>query len=389
MASQSSRRDFLAAGCAVPAALAAARQPSRAQQAGLPYATLGKTGLRVTRLGFGGTAATDPSVAARAIDMGINFIDSARVYLNGNHERMIGGVIRGKRQQLVLESKTTAKTKDAALRDLEASLKELGTDYLDIWHLHGCNTPAELPDELFEAQRIAKQQGKIRFAGVSMHFTMSQMIPYLIKMGQTDVILTAYNFSMPPEMEMEKTLEAAHKAGIGIAAMKVMAGGFARIQRGDRLYTDNPKGLTEKLKKPGAMIAAMKWVLRNPNVDCAVIGMANDEQVEEDIAAVTQPFTETDRKLLAAQLDYIRPLYCRMCGACAGQCPQGLPVGDMLRILSYADGYGQFPMARDSFLALPEAARRVRCQDCGVCAVQCPNGVRVKERLTLAQNWLA
>lgn len=388
MAKSTSRRDFLAASCAIPAAMAATRTAA-AQQDGLPYATLGKTGLRVTRLGFGGTAATDPSVAARAIDMGINYIDSARVYLNGNHERMIGGVIKGKRRQLVLETKTTAKTKDAALRDLENSLRDLGTDYIDIWHLHGCNTPEELPDELFEAQRIAKQQGKIRFSGVSMHFTMSRMIPYLIKMGQTDVILTAYNFSMPPEMEMEKTLAAAHQAGIGIAAMKVMAGGFARIQRGDRLYTDNPKGLTEQLKKPGAMIAAMKWVLRNPNVDAAVIGMANDEQVEEDIAAVNQPFTEADQKLLAAQLDHIRPLYCRMCGACSGQCPKGLPVGDMLRILSYADGYGQFPMARESFLALPAAARSVRCQDCSSCAVQCPHGVRVRDRLTLAQQWLA
>jgi len=388
MAKTTSRRSFLAGSLSLPAALKSAPL-SAAQESGLPYATLGKTGLRVTRLGFGGTAATDPSVAARAIDMGINYIDSARVYLNGNHERMIGGVIKGRRQNLVVESKTTAKTRDAALRDLEASLKELGTDYLDIWHLHGCNTPAELPDELFEAQRTAKQQGKIRFAGVSMHFTMKDMIPYLVKMGQTDVILTAYNFSMPPEMDMENTLAAARKAGIGIAAMKVMAGGFNRIQRGDRLYTDNPSGLTAQLKKPGAMIAAMKWVLRNPSVDSAVIGMANDEQVEEDIAAVRQPFTDDDRKLLAAQLEYIRPLYCRMCGACTGQCPEGLPVGEMLRILSYADGYGQFPMARERFRDLPRLAREVRCENCNLCSVHCPHGVRVQERLTLAQNWLA
>lgn len=388
MKKSTSRRTFLTAGLGLPAGLAAGRA-SASSQTSLPYATLGKTGLRVTRLGFGGTAASDPSVAARAIDMGINYIDSARVYLNGNHERMIGSVIRGKRQQLVLESKTTAKTKEAALRDLETSLKELGTDYLDIWHLHGCNVPSDIPDELFEAQRIAKQQGKIRFAGVSMHFTMKDMIPYLIKMGQTDVILTAYNFSMPPEMDMENTLAAAKKAGIGIAAMKVMAGGFSRIQRGDRLYTDNPKALTEQLKKPGAMIAALRWVLRNPDVDSAVIGMADHDQVEEDIAAIAKPFSEEDRRALAAQLDYIRPLYCRMCGACNGLCPKGLPVGEMLRFLSYADGYGQFPMARQSFLGLPEQVRNVRCQDCAQCVVHCPHGVRVRERLTLAQNWLA
>jgi hypothetical protein len=87
------------------------------------------------------------------------------------------------------------------------------------------------------------------------------MIPYLMKLGQTDIILCAYNFSMPPDMEMENTIAAARQAGIGIVAMKTMAGGFARIQLGDRLYTDNPKALTDKLKHPGAMVSAMKWVL--------------------------------------------------------------------------------------------------------------------------------
>jgi predicted aldo/keto reductase-like oxidoreductase len=78
-----------------------------------------------------------------------------------------------------------------------------------------------------------------------------------------------------------------------------------------------------------------------------------------------------------------------MCGACSGQCPKGLPIGDMLRILTYADGYGQFPMARDNYLALPATARNVRCNDCSTCPVHCPHGVRVRERLTLAQTWLA
>jgi hypothetical protein len=385
---RSSRRAFLASGLALPAVASAGLQ-SPPQAGRLPIGTLGKTGLKVTRLGFGGTATSDPSVVLRAFDAGINFFDSARIYLNGNHERMIGAALKGKRKDVVLQTKSSATTRDQALKDLEASLKELGTDYLDIWHLHGRNVPADIPDELFEAQRLAKQQGKIRFAGVSMHFTMKDMIPHLMKVGQTDVILSSYNFSMGPEMEMEKTIAAARKAGIGIIAMKVMAGGFSRIQRGDRLYTDNPKALTEKLKQPGAMVSALKWVMRNPNVDTAIIGMTDAEQVEEDVAAMSAPFTDADKKILAAQLDYIRPLYCRMCGACSGQCPQGLPVGEMLRILSYADGYRQFPLARERFLELPAPVRSVRCDDCAGCAVHCPNGVRVQDRLRRAQEWLA
>jgi predicted aldo/keto reductase-like oxidoreductase len=222
-----------------------------------------------------------------------------------------------------------------------------------------------------------------------MHFTMKDMIPYLLKLGQTDVILTAYNFSMPAEMGMQQSLAMAHKAGVGVIAIKVMAGGFARIQRGDRLYTDNPKELTDRLRKPGAMVASMKWVLQNQDVDAAIIGMADAEEVEEDVASVTAPLTDTDRRLLAQQLDYIRPLYCRMCGQCVGQCPRGLPVGEMLRVLSYADGYGNFPMARERFLRLPAAVRSVRCGDCDSCAVHCPNGVQVRDRLARAQELLA
>jgi uncharacterized protein len=395
MTNRSSRRAFLASGLALPVAAsgnqtapAPKSRPAAAPQ-GMVYSTLGKTGLKVSRLGMGGNAASDPTVISAAFDLGINLFDTARTYNNGNTERMLGAILKDKRKDVIFQTKTTAKSKAEALRDLEASLRELGTDYIDIWHLHGRNTPAEVSDELFEVQRLAKQQGKIRFAGVSMHFTMKEMIPYLIKTGQIDVILTAYNFSMGPEMEMEKTIAAARVAGIGIIAMKAMAGGFARITRGDRLYTDNPAALTARLKQNGAMVSALKWALRNKDVNAAIVAIIDREQLVEDAAAVPAPFTDTDKKMLAAQLEFIKPLYCRMCGDCVGKCSQGLPVAEMLRILSYADGYGQFPMARERFLELPESVRQVRCSDCTTCAVECPNGVRVAQRLRRAQEWLA
>jgi predicted aldo/keto reductase-like oxidoreductase len=352
------------------------------------YSDLGKTGLKVSRLGMGGNTASDASVLDQAYDMGVNFFDTARSYNSGNSERVLGTVFKTKRKNVLIETKSTAKTKDEAVRDLETSLRELGSDYIDIWHLHGRNVPADIAEELFEVQRVAKQQGKIRFAGVSMHFTMKDMIPHLVKLGKTDVILTAYNFSMPPDMEMDKTIAAARAAGVGIVAMKTMAGGFSRIQRGDRLYTDNPQGLTTRLKQPGAMISAMKWALRNKNVDTAVVGTIDRDQLAENVAAAAAPFTDTDRKLLAAQLDYIRPLYCRMCGSCVGQCAQGLPVGAMLRILSYADGYGQLSLAQEHFDELPAGVRQAKCADCSACTVACPHGVRIVERMSKAQALL-
>jgi predicted aldo/keto reductase-like oxidoreductase len=100
-------------------------------------------------------------------------------------------------------------------------------------------------------------------------------------------------------------------------------------------------------------------------------------------------FTPDDEKLLAQQLQHIAPLYCRMCGECDGQCPRGVPVADVLRFLTYAEGYGQFALARERYLELPQHIAEVRCGDCPSCQVNCPHGVRVSERLIRAQAMLA
>ncbi len=354
--------------------------------ASLPLRPLGKTGLQVCPLGFGCMTTSDPAVIEKAVDAGINHFDTARVYQGGNNERMVGAALGAKRKQLIVSSKTPAKTKEEALKDLDTSLRELRTDYLDIWYLHNRNSAADLNDGLFEAQDEAKKAGKIRFAGVSTHFDMHHMMPYLAKLGRTDVVLTTYNFTMKPEMTT--AIQAARSAGMGVIAMKALAGGFTRIQRGDRLYGVNPESLTTTLKQEGALLAAIKWVLKNRSVDTAIVCMTDFDQLEENLRALAEPYSTKDEKLLAAQLAWIRPMYCRSCGGCTGACPRGLPIPDVLRILSYADGYGQFALARERFLELPASARRVRCGDCSVCAIDCPNGVEVQRRLMRAQELL-
>jgi len=377
-----SRREFLAAGVCAPAA--AAMLDEKQEPANLNRRKLGKTGLEVLPLGFGCMTTSDPAVIERAADVGINYFDTARSYQGGNNERMVGAALKAKRSQVIIASKTPGKTKEEALADLETSLRELGTDYLDVWYLHNRNRPEDLNDDLFEAQQAAKKAGKIRFAGVSTHFNMPDMLAYLVKRGQTDVTLASYNFTMKPELG--EAIESARRAGMGVVAMKVLAGGFSRIQRGDRLYGVSPGALTDTLKQPGAMSAAIKWVLKNRSVDTAIVCMTDFDQLDENRKAMSERFTERDEKLLAAQLAHIRPLYCRMCGACGGVCEKGMPVADMLRVLSYAEGYGQFPMARARFLELPEKARAMRCGDCGRCSVNCPNGVEVRSRLMRAQD---
>jgi uncharacterized protein len=373
----SSRRRFLATGLTLPVAgMASVAMPPVQTGGSLSYRTLGKTGLKVTSVGFGCMITSDQSVVEKAADLGINYFDTARSYQSGNNERMVGAALKNRRKNLIISTKTGAKDKAGALDHLETSLRELGTDYVDIWYLHGKGSPADVTAELIDAQQTAKKAGKIRFAGVSTHAGQAQLIPALVKGGQTDVILSAYNFSLDPAIT--EAITAARQAGVGIVAMKVMAGGFRRAKEGEKLF--------ETLKKPGAMLAALKWVLNNPRVDTTVPSMTDMDQLDENLKAMAQPFSEAEKKTLAAQLEFIRPLYCRACGDCDGKCSQGLPVPDILRYLMYAEGYGQFALGREQFNQLPVEIASARCGDCSGCTITCPNGVRVAERLARAQE---
>jgi len=384
----SSRRNFLAAGLALPVAASATRTgPSEEQAPPKPpfagpefhYRTLGKTGLKVTTLGFGCMITSDGSVVERAADLGITYFDTARGYQGGNNERMVGVALKKKRNDITLSSKSHAGSKDEALRDLDTSLKELGTDHLDVWYLHAKQKASEVTDDLIEAQQIAKKAGKIRFAGVSTHSGQPELIPFLAKHPLIDVILTAYNFTMEPVMNA--VIEEAAKAGKGIVAMKVMAGGFRSIKPGSPNYS--------RLKRDGALPAALKWAARNPTVHTTIPSMTDMDQLEENLKAMAQPFNTADEKTLAAHLEQIRPFYCNMCGQCDGQCRQGLPVADVLRFVTYADGYGQFALGRERFSELSAESASVRCSDCPGCTVQCPHGVHVAQRLIRAQELFA
>ena len=390
MDSRTSRREFLSAGLMLPIAGASSGlgffSPSGNSAPGpadspakLNYKTLGRTGLKVTTVGFGCMITSDPSVIERAADIGINYFDTARGYQHGNNERMVGAALGARRKQIVLATKSGAQSKEALLSDLDASLRELNTDYIDIWHLHGKGSPADIRDDMIEAQQLAKKQGKIRFAGVSTHAGQQQLLPWLAQKGVFDVVLTAYNFSM--DASMEQAIAAAAKAGMGVVAMKVMAGGYRRVKPDDPLY--------KKLQQPGALLAALKWVIDKPSVATTIPSMTDMDQLDENLKAMAHPFSGSDEKLLAAHLERIRPLYCRMCGRCDGACQKGLPVSDMLRWLTYADGYGQFALGREKFLQLPPELAAVRCGDCAECTVKCPHGVQVTNRMARAQALFA
>ncbi len=388
MDSKTSRRDFLSAGLVLPIAGVSAKMgffdneklvASGASPVKLDYRTLGKTGLKVTTLGFGCMITSDPSVIKRAADIGINYFDTARGYQQGNNERMVGAALKEKRKDVIISTKSGARDKDGLLKELETSLKELGTDYVDIWYLHGKNSPGDVRDDMIEAQQLAKKQGKIRFAGVSTHTGQKELLPWMAQKNAFDVVLLAYNFSM--DADMDKAIDAAAKGNLGIVAMKVMAGGFRRMKAGDPLY--------DKLNRDGAMLSALKWTLKNKNIHTTIPSMTDMDQLDDNLKAMAQPFASVDQKLLAMQMDHIRPLYCNMCGDCEGTCAKGLPVAEVLRSVMYSEGYGQFALGRERFLELPVHQTQVRCEDCGECTVKCSKGVQVSARMKLAQDMFA
>jgi predicted aldo/keto reductase-like oxidoreductase len=392
--SESSRRNFLAAGLALPALASASRTSEPSPQAARPasqpapksnnapvfqYRTLGKTGLKVTTLGFGCMITSDGSVIQRAADLGITYFDTARGYSGGNNERMVGAALKGKRNQITLSTKTHTATKQEALADIDKSLSELGTDHVDIWYLHGKGSPAEVTDDLIDAQQIAKKAGKIRFAGVSTHQGQKELLPWLAKNANVDVILTTYNFTMEPFMN--DVIAEASKAGKGIVVMKPMAGGT----RG----RGATPAITERLGREGALTSALKWVIRNPQVATTIPSMTDMDQLDSNLKAMSQPFGPADERILAMHLEHIAPFYCRLCGDCAGQCRQGLPVQDVLRFGTYAEGYGQFALGRDHYLQLAPEHVSAKCASCPGCTVECPYGVKVAREMARAQELFA
>jgi aryl-alcohol dehydrogenase-like predicted oxidoreductase len=380
--SKPSRRKFLQAGLMLPAAeLISSR--SRAEEAlqepaGVAYRMLGKTAIKVSGVGFGLGFTPDPEVIARAVDLGVNYFDTSRVYGQGASERIFGAAIKGKRDKVVISTKSGSVKKADILKDMDTSLQTLGTDHVDVYHLHARDTPQRAPEEAIEALQIAKKQGKTRAIGLSTH-DPNNMADYIIQC-KLDVVQTTYSYAIGAPFR-DAAIKKLQDAGVGVIAMKVV---IALSGIGLKDFEQKPKLRTEETP-----IAAIKWVLRNPAICTTVPHHGSIQELEMNVRAMTGPYTPADEKLLYVRNEQIRPLYCRMCYQCKGQCPQGLPVTEILRFLAYNDFGRDLFQARLSFMDLSRETRDVRCSDCYSCAIECPNGVNVRERMIRAQELLA
>jgi uncharacterized protein len=341
------------------------------------YRTLGRTGLKITVVSFGAMLTPEPEVISVALDHGVNYIDTAHKYMSGRNEQIVAQAIKGRRDKVYLATKTLpdSRSKIGITRDVEASLRGLNTDYIDVIQLHNLTDKRRIfIPETREALRGLKQQGKVRFLGVTTHTNQAEVLNALVDDPERlfDTCLVAYNFKTDPSVEA--AIARAAKAGIGIVAMKSQAGGYR----------------TEALGRISPHQAALKYVLQNPNITAAIPGMMNIAQLRENIAVMGMPFRFADRRILERYAEAVQPYFCTLCGSCRDGCPRGVEISSVNRALMYAEGgYRDRELARATYHEIPRQARAEACLDCSSCSARCANGLEIRDKMERARELLA
>jgi uncharacterized protein len=274
--------------------------------------------------------------------------------------------------------------------DCERSLKRFQTDVIDGYFCHG-----GWKDGFYEAAQKLKEQGKIRFIGMSCHVPATHRPR--VEGGLVDFILQPYNYmnlakwtEQTDRPATEELFELCKKKDVGVIAIKPMTGHF--IPNWAKNASD-PKvaRLLAELKsfgKKNLYQAFLMWVLKNPNVACAVVGMGAVEDVVEDCAAVAGQLTWQHRRLLEDYAAAATSDYCRMCEVCMAACPVGVRIPDILRFRMYYKNYGHHEDARAYYAALADDQRVTACTACGRCQEACPNRLAIVEKLQEAHGLL-
>ena len=322
---------------------------------------LGKTGLEVSRIGFGGIPiqrlAEDEAikVVQRCLDLGVTFLDTANGY--STSEERIGKAIAGRREQVVIATKTGARDRATAQEHLELSLKRLDTDYIDLWQFHNVSTfeayeQVLAPNGAMEAAQEALRAGKIRHIGISSH-SMDVALK-AVPSGHFETIQFPFNF-VTNEAATE-LIPLAQEHDVGFIAMKPMAGGLL----------DNA-------------VLAIKYLLRFDNV-LPDPGIERIEEIEEIVGIVQGPWELTpqewqDIERIRAQ---VGTRFCRRCGYCQ-PCPQGVSIVLIMNLRSF---WKRLPAERFSTGWIAGALESAEnCIECGECEEKCPYHLPIREMI--------
>lgn len=340
---------------------------------------LGKTGIVLPVVSLGVMNSNNPDLVRAALDGGIIHLDTANGYQRGTNESMIGKVLQGRpRDSYVISTKVpgiprdrntglfSPETKaDTFLAMFDTSLKRLGLEYVDILYLHNVlKRESVVFEPLLKALEKVKAEGRARFIGVSTHGNEHEVIRAVIDTGVHDVVLSGYNFRQTNRAELDAAVADAVKKGIGIIAMKTLAGGF----------------WDEERQQPINVKAALKWALANPHITTAIPGCTTFEQLASNLE-VGKDITLTPQEIKDLKLDKTTGgLYCQQCSQCLPQCPKSLPIPTLMRGYMYAFGYRNSDLAAD--LVAEAGVSGNPCAECGSCAVRCAMRFDIKSRVT-------
>jgi hypothetical protein len=345
---------------------------------------LGKTGLEVTALGFGAIKLpkVDEEEAARALnralDLGINFVDTARSYRDS--ERKIGSALKKRRGEYILATKTVARDAAGLRADLETSLRELQAEYVDLYQLHSVSDAATWDKVMSRGGALeeackAQRQGLVRHIGITMHRAVHQM-EQAIRCGEFETIMVAYN-PLDGEGVEPRVLPLAREHGMGVIVMKPLGGGTLTMPRGSRLPGE----------RDPIVAGCLRHILSHPAVTVVIPGIESAAQVEENVATIEQSARLTDegRRDLIAALGKLGATHrygqtCLRCGYCL-PCPQGIEIPDVLRALHMARHYpGELRhLGRELYESLE--IRASSCVECEECVAKCPAALAIPERL--------
>ncbi|MCK4466085.1 MAG: aldo/keto reductase [Bacteroidales bacterium] len=342
------------------------------------YRTLGKTGMKLPIVNMGVMRADNPNLVKAALEKGIKHLDTAHGYQEGRNEEMLGKLLQDyPRDSFTIATKihppgldretgmySEEATEEAFLEKFKISLERLRLEYVDILFHHMPPTKEALFHEpTMKAMKKLKKAGKAKFLGISVHRNEPELIEAAVESGVLDVVLTAYNFKQDHMEKLNEAINKAAKAGLGIIAMKTMAGGFYDKERQHPVNTK----------------AALKWALQNPNVHTSIPGFTSFDMLEESFGIMENPeLTDEEKKDLEAGAT-TASLYCNECNKCLDMCRNHLPVPDLMRAYMYTYGYRNLEKAHDLLvsLELPENP----CNNCEECTINCTSGFNVAEKI--------
>ena len=326
----------------------------------MEYRTLGRTGLNISRLGFGGIpiqridAEGTRTLMQKLKAEGVNYIDTARGYTVS--EEYLGYALEGIREDFVLATKSMSRDKAGMAADIEISLNNLRTNYIDLYQVHN-PTMAQLeqvtaPGGALEALQEAREAGKIGHIGLTAHslevFEKALTYPWV------ETIMFPYNIV---ETQAEKLIQACAEKNIGFICMKPLAGGAIEDAT-----------------------LALRYICANPAVTVVIPGMAEEKEIAQNLAAVTDtsPLSPDEKGKILEVRSALGTQFCRRCNYCA-PCSVGIGIPSVFLFEGYLSRYGLEDWARSRYATLTKKASD--CIGCGACESRCPYNLPIREML--------